>query len=49
MSERSHRRLTPSRRYLLAVIRSFGPAGATEREIRLRARRLRARRAGQRR
>jgi hypothetical protein len=49
MSERSHRRLTPSQRYLLAVIRSFGPAGATEHEIRLRARRLRARRVGLRR
>lgn len=43
MSDRAHRRLTPSQKRLLRVIRSFGPAGATARQIRLRAARTRAR------
>ena len=34
-SDRAHRRLTPSQKRLLGVIRSFGPAGATARQIRL--------------
>jgi hypothetical protein len=37
MSDRARRRLTPSQKRLLRVIRSFGPAGATARQIRLRA------------
>ena len=41
MTDRSHRRVTPSQRHLLRVIRSFGPAGATARQIRLRAARTR--------
>ena len=37
MSEWSHRRVTPSQKHLLRVIRSFGAAGATTRQIALRA------------
>ena len=43
MSERSHRRLTPRQRHLLRVVRSFGPSGATARQIQLRAIRTRGR------
>ena len=43
MNDQAHRRLTPSQKRLLRVIRSFGPAGATARQIRLRAARTRAR------
>ena len=43
MSDRSHRRVTPSQKHLLRVIRSFGAAGATARQIALRAARTRGR------
>ena len=43
MSERSHRRLTPRQRHLLRVVRSFGPSGASARQIQLRAIRTRGR------
>lgn len=39
MNRDRHARLTPSQKRLLAVIRSFARAGATQREIELRLRR----------
>ena len=43
MSDPDHRRLTPSQKHLLRVIRSFGSAGGTARQIALRGARTRGR------